>query len=167
MDCAECDWRVNKVPARDWPIGSLRPIYLLSATYPKQVREDRGETWHPDNLEDMPQRPQWEKMRGDILGYIPQVAHTYAIIEGGYGIMNEFQVAIGESTCAAKLTSAPLIAGGKALLEAAELSQIALERSRTAREAILCMGELAMQYGFYSAAWGSVYGPTYAMGEGG
>ena len=67
--------------------------------------------------------------------------------------MNEHQVAIGESTCAAKLTAEPIIVGGKALLEAAELSQIALERSRTSREAIMCMGELATQYGFYSAAW--------------
>lgn len=34
-----------------------------------------------------------------------------------YGIMNEHQVAIGESTCAAKLYAAPIGFGGKALLE--------------------------------------------------
>lgn len=41
MDCAECDWRVNKVPAMDHPEGSMRPIYLLSGAYPRQVRNDR------------------------------------------------------------------------------------------------------------------------------
>ena len=29
-DCAECDWRLNKVDAKDWPSGSMRPIYLLT-----------------------------------------------------------------------------------------------------------------------------------------
>lgn len=120
-DCAECDWRLNKVPARDWPEGSMRPLYLLTSTCkstsvvpmtslfylihfvwnlktqliavdPRQVRDDRGVTWSPDNLEDLPQRKEWETMTGELTGYIPQVAHTYALIEGFYGIMNEFQV---------------------------------------------------------------------------
>lgn len=112
-DCAECDWRVNKVEAQDWPEGSMRPIYLLSGAYPRQVRSDRGYTWSPENLENMPQKADWEKMKGEIIGHIPQIAHTYAILEGLYGIMNEFQVAIGESTCASKLFAAPKGPTGK------------------------------------------------------
>ena len=112
-DCAECDWRVNKVAARDWAEGSMRPVYLLSGAYPRQVRTDRGTTWSPENLEDMPQKSDWEKMRGEIIGHIPQVAHTHALLEGLYGIMNEFQVAIGESTCASKLWAAPKGTTGK------------------------------------------------------
>ncbi|RYY71572.1 hypothetical protein EON63_21605 [archaeon] len=46
-----------------------------------------------------------------------QVPHTYGLYEAGYGIMNEHQVAIGESTCASKLWAAPVIAGGKARIE--------------------------------------------------
>ena len=165
-DCAECDWRINKVTAADWPAGSQRPIYALTGTYPKQVREDRGFTWSVKNLEQgSVHTPRWEKMKGDIIGYIPQVPHTHALIEGLYGIMNganiiyknqinyyhyshylfhmyiEHQVAIGESTCAAKQWAAPLGVSehGKALLEASELSQIALERAKTAREAIQIM----------------------------
>jgi dipeptidase len=104
-------------------------------------------------------------MRGEILGYIPQAPHTYALIEGMYGIMNEHQVAIGESTCASKLWAAPVgSGGGNALLEASELSQIALERTTTARDAIRMMGDLATTYGFYSAEWDD---PQMAMGEGG
>lgn len=159
------------VPARDWPEGTLRPIYIITGEYPRQVREDRGFTWSKHNLEQMPQRPDWEdieKSGSSIIGYIPQVAHTYALIEGMYGIMNEHQVAIGESTCAARLFAAPVSAGGKALLEASELTQIALERSKTAREAIQIMGDLAQKYGYYSAEWNTnKYGEAYAMGEGG
>lgn len=112
-DCAECDWRINKVDAQDWPEGSMRPIYLLTGSYPRQVRTDRGETWKPNNLEELPQKPEWEKMKGEIIGHIPQVAHTYALLEGLYGIMNEHQVAIGESTCASKIFAAPKGPTGK------------------------------------------------------
>lgn len=168
-DCAECDWRINKVSAQDWPEGSMRPILLITGAYPRQVREDRGLTWSKSNLEDMPQRKEWEAQEGKyVIGYIPQVRHTYALIEGMYGIMNEHQVAIGESTCAARLYAAPVFAGGKALLEVSELSQLGLERGKTAREAIQVMGDLAMQYGYYSAEWDTnKYGEAYAMGEGG
>lgn len=30
-DCAECDFRLAKVPARDWPPGSQRPVYLFAS----------------------------------------------------------------------------------------------------------------------------------------
>jgi dipeptidase len=52
VDCFDCDWRVNKVPAMDHPAGATRPIYLLTSAYPRQVRSDRGETWSPENLDD-------------------------------------------------------------------------------------------------------------------
>jgi dipeptidase len=166
-DCGDCDWRVNKVPAMDWPTGSMRSVYLIANAYPRQVREDRGETWSKKNLEKLPQREEWEKQNLKI-GEIPQVDHTYALIEAGYGIMNEWGVAMGESTCAAKFWAAPLSAGGKALLEIGELSQIALERTKTARDAIRMMGEMGEKYGYYSAAWEfGPYGEALLMGEGG
>ena len=74
---------------------------------------------------------------------------------------------IGESTCASRLYAAPISAGGKALLEASELSQIALERATTAREAVLLMGKLAMEYGYYSADWDPTHVTDMLMGEGG
>jgi dipeptidase len=167
-DCGECDWRINKVPAKDHPAGAMRPIFVISGVYPRQVRTDRGDTWDPSNLEDMPQKKEWLLNEGKlIIGEIPQVRHTYALIEGMYGIMNEHQVAIGESTCAARLWTKPVSAGGLALLEASELSQIALERATTARDAIKIMGALAEQYGFYGADWGTTMGADFPLGEGG
>lgn len=30
-DCAECDFRLARVPARDWPEGAMRPVYLFAS----------------------------------------------------------------------------------------------------------------------------------------
>ena len=54
--------------------------------------------------------------------------------------MNEKQVAMGESTCASKTYAAPLGPSGggkgKALFDLSELTQVALERSSSAKEAV-------------------------------
>jgi hypothetical protein len=50
-DCSNCDFRVNKVPAMDWPEGSKRALYVYKGSYPANVAEDRGSTWRVDNLE--------------------------------------------------------------------------------------------------------------------
>ena len=78
--------------------------------------------------------------------------------------MNEHQVSIGESTCASKLYAFPINHGGKARIEVAQMSEIALERSKTAREAIEIMGKLAEDLGFYAADW---TGGDASKGEGG
>lgn len=152
-DCADCDFRIGKVPARDWPAGTQRPLYMYKDQYPSVVSANRGKTWHPENLQgNIEQLAAWGK-ESTPSAYIPQVAHTYALLEGGYAIMNEHQVAIGESTCAARFWGVPVTAGGLAKIEVAEMSKIALERSTTARQAIQMMGDLATELGFYAADW--------------
>ena len=139
-DCSSCDFRVNKVPAGEWVPGEARPLYEYRGEYPATVTATRGETWHPANLEGSPaQLAAWgeESVR---TGTVPQVAHTFGLIEAGYGIMNEMGVAIGESTCAARFTAKPTSAGGSARIEVREMSRIALERCETAREAVRCGG---------------------------
>jgi dipeptidase len=137
MDCQDCDWRMSKVEAKDWPAGSMRPIYAEGSQYPRYIRSDRGYTWTEENLESGPLKNAWIVGQSPIIGYIPEVTHTYALIEGLYGYMNEFQVSMGESTCAARLFSAPVgWQDGKALLNIGELMQLGLERGKTAREAI-------------------------------
>jgi dipeptidase len=76
--------------------------------------------------------------------------------DGDYGVMNEKGVAIGESSCSAKIFASACkyigqreIENNCALLSINELSRIALERASSAREAISIIGELATKHGFY------------------
>jgi dipeptidase len=78
--------------------------------------------------------------------------------------MNEHQLAMGESTCAARFWAAPPSAGGNARMEVREMSKIALERCKTARCAISLMGELGEKYGMYAADWS---GGDASLGEAG
>ncbi|CAN0165550.1 unnamed protein product [Discosporangium mesarthrocarpum] len=77
-DCLDCDFRLGRVPARDWPDGAMRPVVKFRAEYPRTVTEERGMTWTPENLDKgLAQHEIWmsdawrEEM---ILGYIPQPA---------------------------------------------------------------------------------------------
>ena len=50
-DCSNCDFRLNKVPAKDWKEGEKRALYVYKGSYPSQVIEGRGTTWSASNLE--------------------------------------------------------------------------------------------------------------------
>lgn len=80
---------------------------------------------------------------GKLLGKIPEVAHTYSVIQ----FMNEYQLAIGETTFGGldSLGSQP-----GAILDYGSLMKIGLQRSKTARELIRVMTELIEQYGYAS-----------------
>ncbi|KAJ1429908.1 peptidase family C69-domain-containing protein [Ochromonadaceae sp. CCMP2298] len=158
-DCGDCDFRLGLVPAADWPEGSERLLKVYRSQYPGTLSEDRGQTWAQANLE----QESWKDVR-PLTGSVPQVAHTYALYEGSYAIMNEHQLGIGESTCAAKFWAAPVSAGGKARIEIADMTKIALERCKTARCAIKTMGDLATELGFYGSDW---RGGEMSLGEAG
>ena len=89
----------------------MRPVYAEASQYPRYIRDDRGATWKESNLEKKPEglAEKWLEHKTKILGYIPQVAHTYALVEGEYGFMNEHQVAMGESTCAVRIYNFPIL----------------------------------------------------------
>ena len=72
-DCSDCDFRINKVPAKDWPAGSMRPLYQYKGNYPATLTSRRGETWHPSNLEGTPDQLAAWGAESIITGYIPQV----------------------------------------------------------------------------------------------
>jgi len=80
---------------------------------------------------------------GKLMGTIPEAAHTYSVVQ----FMNEYQVAIGETTYGG-LDS--LSAQPGAVLDYGSLMRIGLQRSKTAREMIKVMTELITQYGYAS-----------------
>eukprot|EP01035_Chromulina_nebulosa_P016909 gene16909-22398_t len=140
------DPRLVRIPSRIYEDGAMRPIYESPEDYPRYVGYDRGaEEYYPENCEGGTN----SCFEFEPMGYIPQVKRTYAYFEETYGAMNEKQVGIVESTCSGVYVSTSIAAGGKALLSVDQLSQIALERSATAREAVEIMGHLAEKYGFY------------------
>ena len=77
-----------------------------------------------------------------FLGKIPQAAQTYNVI----GNMNEHQVCIGETTFGGR----PELVDSTAIMDYGSLIYIALQRSKTAREAIKIMTDLVAEYGYYS-----------------
>lgn len=80
---------------------------------------------------------------GKFLGRIPQAEHTYAVV----GLMNEHQVAIGETTWGGR----PELRDSTGVIDYGSLMFIALQRARTAREAIAVMTSLVAEYGYYSS----------------
>jgi len=130
-DCGVCDWTWRHVPAADHKPGETRKIYHIH-----QIR-----TWPPS------EGSKWDLYKNDFTGLeIPQVARTYAFHHGVFGYMNEHQLAIGEATIGnVRKLSNPTPA---AKIDITMLTLLAMERCRTAREAILFMGGLAEKHGF-------------------
>lgn len=77
-------------------------------------------------------------------GSIPQVAETYAYFAVEYAIMNEHQLAIGESTFEGRKA----MQSDKGLIDCDTLTRLILERAKTAREAIRIAGDLLDRYGY-------------------
>ncbi|KAF0709778.1 Aste57867_5763 [Aphanomyces stellatus] len=149
-DCSSCDFRLAKVPPQQHAPGSMRNVPLLRQTYPRYVGKDRGA---PEYFKENLDQGFYDWHETPIIGQIPQVETTFGYIDAIYPIMNEHQLAIGESTCGAKLVAKPATQGGKALFDITELARVAFERTTTARDAINLMGSLAEQYGYYGAEW--------------
>lgn len=81
---------------------------------------------------------------GKFLGKIPQPAHTFSVV----GNMNEFQVAIGETTYGGR---EELGKQTGAIMDYGSLIYVALQRAKTAREAIEVMTNLVKEFGYYSS----------------
>jgi dipeptidase len=85
---------------------------------------------------------EWDTRK--VLGQIRQVAHTYSVI----GNMNEHQVSIGETTYGGRAELSKFHSG---IIDYGSLMYLALQRAKTAREAIKVMSELFEEYGYYSS----------------
>ncbi len=95
--------------------------------------------WAPGTMVDI---YDWDS--GKYHGQIPQVAHTYSVI----GNMNEYQLAIGETTYGGR---EELGEQDGAIMDYGSLIYTTLQRAKNAREAIKVMTELVEKYGYASS----------------
>jgi len=79
---------------------------------------------------------------GRFLGQIDQAAETYKVV----GNMNEYQLAIGETT----FTGLDSLRDTTGIIDYGSLIRLALQRAKTAREAIDIIDDLTSRYGYYS-----------------
>ena len=94
--------------------------------------------WGKDDM-----RPIYDWDSGKFLGYIPQVPRTYQRV----GNMNEHQLIIAETTYGGRAE----LEDPKGIMDYGSLIYVALERAKTAREAIVVIADLANTYGYYSS----------------
>lgn len=80
---------------------------------------------------------------GKFLGQIKEAKQTYNVI----GNINEFQVTIGETTFGGR----PELVDTTGVMDYGSLIYVALQRSRSAKEAIKVMTDLVKEYGYYSS----------------
>ncbi|CAK4618132.1 unnamed protein product [Aphanomyces euteiches] len=150
-DCTNCDFRLAKVPQQQHAPGSMRNIPLLSQVYPRYVGKDRGA---PEYYQENLQQGFFNWSNTPIIGQIPQVETTFGYVDAIYPVVNEYQLATRESTCGARFYAKPATQGGTALFDITELARVAFERTKTARDAINLMADLAVKHGYYGAYWG-------------
>ena len=106
--------------------GFMDPLYFMS---PMDHKDDSVEVY------------EWDT--GKYLGKIKQVPHTYGVI----GNINEYQVSLGETT----FTGRTELTDTNARVDYGSLMYLALQRAKTAREAIKVMTDLVAEYGYYSS----------------
>lgn len=138
-DCgSEC--RIRVIPAQDFPKGAMAPVYWGMVYFGN---------WDPE-LKAWPLGEYGRK-----IGEIPQVEHTYAYFHSGYSHMNEHQLAIGETTCSQKPELDAVVDVSRQIMTIEQATVFALQRAKTAREAIKVVTSLMEKYGFLPSCGGA------------
>jgi len=146
------DIRMVHISAQDHRHGARRPVYEILAGYPRVVTEERGAHYAPKGGQRV-SKP---------MGSIPQVPHTYSYFDHNYALVNEVGLCVAESTAGAKTAGwSKNVPYGHNLFGIGELSKVALERCATARCAIQTMGDLAVEYGFFTPFTGTQWQPAF------
>jgi dipeptidase len=116
--------------------GSVMITYTCDGEFHPQLRRYPATDYEPD---------EWLEIKdwyGKLHGRIKQVAHTYAVV----GLMNEHQLAISETTFDGRAE----LENPDGLLHYWDLMRLALQRAKTAREAIGVITDLVAEYGYRS-----------------
>ncbi len=147
-DAGLSDPSIVYVPAKDHPAGSRRPVYPSAIAWDELPSHNCFNTPRLVDPERAPGYAYQNEKPTIPLGWIPEVEHTYAYIDTDYGVMNEHGLMFGECTNNSRSYSMPADPGS-GLFYSSELSRVALERCRTAREAVTLIGNLIDTYGLY------------------
>jgi dipeptidase len=126
ITCHTCDgpyrtW-LNIVPHQKWPEKATTKIY-----------SGKMHTETPGDLQGMV-----------LKGEVPQVPETYQFLNTAYPCLNEYGLAIGETTIGGRQE----LVNNEGQLMIEEVERLMLERCKTAREAIKLAGELVKEYGY-------------------
>ncbi len=118
--------------------GSTMITYACDGRFHPRLRSSEASDHEPGEVVEL------RSWSGELRGTIPQVPHTYKVV----GLINEHQLAIAETTT----TGREELQNPDGLLHYWDLMQLALERARTAREAIDVMTSLVAEHGYRSTA---------------
>jgi dipeptidase len=119
---------MNIVPGQSHKPGEMATVWM-------EPKESKG----PDDPDRVP------------AGEIPQVPRTNKFLNAAYPIMNEHQLAIGETTFGGKRE----LKSDVGIIDCPELYRLVLERATTAREAIRIADALTKEHGYND--WGEAF----------
>lgn len=122
---AGADCRIQVVAGQKYPAGSMAPVYYGIQRVDLPLEEN-----------------------GEILGYIPQVEQTYTYFQSAYSHINEYQLCIGESTLSQRPELQVDKGEGKQIMTVEQAMIFALQRCKTADEALELITSLMEKYGF-------------------
>ncbi len=125
--------------------GSVMVSHTCDGWYDHRIQVIEGGTHEADEMVDIYNDPCTATKRDPVLvGQIPQVAETYTYFNIGYPFMNEKGVVISEFTWNGRQE----MFSSEGLFVIANLQQLGLQRTSTARECVALMGALAEEYGY-------------------
>lgn len=129
----ECgpDSRIRVVPGSTFPEGTMASVYW-------------GLTEINGGLEEY----------GEIIGHIPQVEQTYSYFHSAYSHINEYQLAIAESTISQREELKFNREDSDQIMTIEQAMAFALQRCKTAEEALELITSLVDKYGFLPSCIG-------------
>jgi len=125
--------------------GSVMITYTCDGEFHPQLRYIPAEDHEAGSYHEI------QDWSGNVRGKIKQVSHTYAVVN----LINEHQVVIGETTFDGRKE----LRNPDGMLHYWVLMRLALQRAKTAREAIKVMTDLVDEYGYAST------GETFSIGD--
>lgn len=116
--------------------GSVMITYTCDGEFHPHLRYIAAADHEPDETIEI------TRWGGEVRGSLRQVSHTYAVV----GLMNEHQLAISETTFDGRKE----LRNPEGLLHYWDLMRLALQRAKTAREAIEVITDLVAEHGYGS-----------------